>query len=867
MFSIIARFEITERLRRLSTWIYFALFLGLSFLFFVAAAGAFRDFSVGFGTGGKVMTNAPFTLATLISTISYFSLLVIAALAGQAVHQDFQHGTYPLLFSSPIRKSSYLGGRFVGVLAVLTIIQASAGLGCFLGSLMPFVDAKLIGPNRAMGYLGIYLVQVLPNLLILVPIFFAIGALTRNMRAVYVTAVLLFVGYLLAGTLSAKLENKTWAAMLDPFGSFAFERLTEYWTVAEKNSRLIPLSGLMLANRLLWLAIGAAAMVFTFVRFRMAEPLEIDRPARQEPAIEPPAVSNPAPFGPPPHPAAQLPGLIWLTFRETVKSVHFLVISLAGVLFVVVTARMSGLIYGTETYPVTRSMIELASGSFSLFTIIIVIIYSGELVWRERETRIDQIIDAAPIPSWLIYGSKLGALLMVGLVLELLVMACGLGIQIAKGYYRFELPLYFLDLLGLRMIGYFQLAALALFIQVLVNHKHLGQFVMVLQFLTNIVLPIAGFEHNLYLYGGDPGYVYSDMNGYGHYLGPWAWFNLYWSLFALILVVLSSLLWVRGQETRLRHRLRLAVAHSRGSARIALAVLSLGFVGTGAFIFYNTNILNEYRTSADGKREQLDYERQYKRHEKLSQPRVTEVRVHFDIRPETRALRIQGTYRLENKTDQPIPAIYLNLVSDVKIHSLTVAGLPRPTRADDRLDFYTFELPRPLAPGATDALAFDIEYTPVGVQERRGRWGGGGKWQLRPQHLSAHDRLRLAGGARRRQRPPQTWPRSQAAHARPSRSGEQAAQLHLGGWRLDRLLRQRLHRARPVGVHLGLCQTRVEPGGTALFHLRERGPDPAISTPCCRLVTPPTVTAGRTWPSRSTTTLATSTTCRAWSRR
>ena len=45
------------------------------------------------------------------------------------------------------------------------------------------------------------------------------------------------------------------------------------------------------------------------------------------------------------------------------------------------------------------------------------------------------------------------------------------------------------------MVGFFQLAALALFVQVLVNHKHLGHFVMVLYFVVNIVLPIAGLEH------------------------------------------------------------------------------------------------------------------------------------------------------------------------------------------------------------------------------------------------------------------------------------------------------------------------------------------------------------------------------------
>ena len=70
-----------------------------------------------------------------------------------------------------------------------------------------------------MAYLGPYLVILLPNLLIQVPLFFALGALTRRMRAVYVFAVLMVIGYLMAGTLSQKLEYRPLAALLDPFGS------------------------------------------------------------------------------------------------------------------------------------------------------------------------------------------------------------------------------------------------------------------------------------------------------------------------------------------------------------------------------------------------------------------------------------------------------------------------------------------------------------------------------------------------------------------------------------------------------------------------------------------------------------------------
>ena len=89
------------------------------------------------------------------------------------------------------------------------------------------------------------------------------------------------------------------------------------------------------------------------------------------------------------------------------------------------------------------------------------------------------------------------------------------------------------------------------------------------------------------------------MNGYGHFLPAWGWFNLYWSLAPLVLVVAVHLLWPRGQETGFRQRLRLAVQRSRGRARGGCwRLVLLAFAGTGAFIFYNTNVLNQYRTSS-----------------------------------------------------------------------------------------------------------------------------------------------------------------------------------------------------------------------------------------------------------------------------
>ena len=43
-------------------------------------------------------------------------------------------------------------------------------------------------------------------------------------------------------------------------------------------------------------------------------------------------------------------------------------------------------------------MLELVSGTFSAFMLVIITFYAGELAWRERDHRLDQIHDALPIP-------------------------------------------------------------------------------------------------------------------------------------------------------------------------------------------------------------------------------------------------------------------------------------------------------------------------------------------------------------------------------------------------------------------------------------------------------------------------------------
>jgi ABC-2 type transport system permease protein len=496
-------------------------------------------------------------------------------------------------------------------------------------------------------------------------------------------------------------------------------RVTEYWTVSEKNLRMIGLEGALLWNRVLWVGVAVALLAFTYSKFKFAYALDSRRPQPKE-AAEPPEQA--ASLDLPPAARVFSAGASWralvrltrLGFTETVKNIYFAVIVLAGVLFMVVTARTLGEFYGTPTYPVTYQMIELVGGSFGLFMLIIITFYSGELVWRDRDAGTHELVDALPLPNWVLFLSKLFALFLVQIALLTVVMLTGMAIQLAKGYTHLEPALYIKYLFGLRLINYWLLCVLAITIQTLVNNKYMGWFVMVLYYVAGAFMGQLGLEHHLYRYTSTPGYTYSDMNGFGHFLGPVLWFTGYWTAFAVLLALIASLFWVRGLATEWGWRRHLARTRF-GAPQLWIAVsAAAAFVALGSFIFYNTNILNTYRTRKQSELLRARYEKEYRKYRDTPQPRITAVRFNADVYPDRRSIRMVGRYEIANKTSQPIEQILVSLPEELTERRLQFTP-PAKLQLEERpLDVAIYRMEQPLAPGAVGTLDFELGYVPHG---------------------------------------------------------------------------------------------------------------------------------------------------------
>ncbi|RKZ12121.1 hypothetical protein DRQ50_12455, partial [bacterium] len=398
-----------------------------------------------------------------------------------------------------------------------------------------------------------------------------------------------------------------------------------------------------------------------------------------------------------------------LETRTLLRSLPFLVLMLFGLLNL--TGNLSSELNGRFLYPVTHRMLSTIAGGFDLFLLIVIVFYSAELVWREKKHRFHEIQGSLPVPSWTFLTSKFAALTVLILVSLTLAMGLTMVFQLVKGFHHLEPGLYLRGLFVMSFSEWLLLAVIAMFTQVIGRQRYLGFFLMMLYFLVNTFGPELGMEHHLFFYRSTPAVIYSDMNGYGHFADAALWFKFFWGLLAVIMLTVAARLWPRGSQDSLWPALRNLPSRWRPVHSGIVTAAGLGFMACGAFIYYNTNILNDFEPGDDDERVQANYESQFKDYQKNPSPRVTAVVAEVDFYPEQRRVDIRGTFDLANKTDQFIEELYLNINPLQELRSLSLDNgltLTEPTQWDQETGFRVYHLTEAVAPGRTVKLSFDL---------------------------------------------------------------------------------------------------------------------------------------------------------------
>ncbi|WP_420434490.1 M1 family aminopeptidase [Hyphobacterium sp.] len=689
-------------------------------IFFLFVFGAAASDQIQIGDSAVVNANSPYAISLNILIFSLFGMVVPIVFLASGILRDRSFNTYELFYSTPVRERDYLIGRFIGGFAVTALVMASLPLGNAVGSLMPWVDPESIGPFRLEYYLYPYLVLGVANMFIIGMILFTVANLSRSLVLTWVGLLGLFVFNIVAGFLDSQPEWRTLAALADPFGGNAFVDMTRYWTAADQNTRLVPLEGVFLQNRLIWMGVGLGLFAFNLMifSFRRGNVRFGNKKARRAETPFVPAEIELPKSAPTPERAAakQFMARIAFEVKGVVLNIGFWILLALGVLLVGVNVVLLAPVYGTPSYPLTRIVVDSMIGGFVLIPIIIVIYYASELVWRERTVRFSEIVDASPTPSWVFMTAKLIAMVAVILGLFLVASLIAIASQLIRGYTDIELDQYLVRSVVDLVIPLTFLSMLAIFFQVISNNKWIGIFAVGALFVvTAFVLPNIGLSHNLYLFPFVSLNPYSDMNEYGHFMGIQLWYHLYWGAVAVFLFLVAAVMFNRGALAPLWQRL-LALPRAFNPPAAGLAALSVVVAaGAGSWIYYNTTVLNEFASGREQERRSAEFEREWRDQlEIIAQPTITDVEYTIDIFPRDRRLTATGTNILENQTNESIPIVWVSYGS-ADVLNADLGG----TSGEERSEYanlWAYELETPMQPGERRTLSFEVEVTNPGFR-------------------------------------------------------------------------------------------------------------------------------------------------------
>ena len=227
-------FELKFRAKSISTYVYFLMWF--AFEFFCVASESFGP--VG-SSNGKILLNGPWANTYNYIGASFFGIIVIAAIFGTSILRDFQRDTIQILFTKPISKFAYLGGRWAG--SFVTTVFAFSGMlfGGYVGTFAPWADHARIGPNHLFWYVQPFFSIAVVQIFFLGSLFFLAAALSRKIFIVYLQGAAVFILYLIGANAfdaTRSLEH-FWSGILDPIGFLYNNAIARYWTVLEKKTR------------------------------------------------------------------------------------------------------------------------------------------------------------------------------------------------------------------------------------------------------------------------------------------------------------------------------------------------------------------------------------------------------------------------------------------------------------------------------------------------------------------------------------------------------------------------------------------------------------------------------------------------------
>ncbi len=375
----------------------------------------------------------------------------------------------------------------------------------------------------------------------------------------------------------------------------------------------------------------------------------------------------------------------------------------------------------TDTLPITSAMTSTRLTTL-VFLGILLLIWSGELLYKERTVKISQLSDALPIPTWVTYVSKFLAMALVSFLLSTVLLVCGLLAQLANGFYDIEWTVYIEHLYGYQggWMSLLLLIAMAFFFGALTGRRFVGHILSVAVFLFTVISAELGLiEEVRFMYPFAPGVEdYSEMNRFGIFGVAAPYYTLTWTLLAIATLGIGIWVWNRGTETSFIKRISVKNPQLSLIGKLCIPLLLIGFVFLQSYIVKNVNATGNFKTDAQENAEAADYEKQYKHLEAQLHPKISGLDLSMDIFPEDRRAEYTAALDLTNDGETPIDILHLSLKDFVTIKSISIENETLSSlNSDEAHQQYAFQLPQPLQANETITLKVECILDYIGFSQ------------------------------------------------------------------------------------------------------------------------------------------------------
>ncbi len=479
--AAVVRLELRTHRREPLTGLYMLVFVLLGAAFTAAGpVDLVRD-------RGAVPRDAAWSIMLASTALTAFGQVITTMVAATIVLRDRADRMMDLLTVTRLTEREYLVGKLVAALLILVLVYCAVPVGLLLG-------AVIGGGNLAQAAEGTvrpFTLLVLPTMLTVGALQFGVGVLSGRLWVIVGLGLVLIWIWSAAASGVGSVGQSQPSVLWDPFGSAPLLQATRDWSEAERAARPMPVTAGLLANRGVWLGIGALVAFFA-IRFGSRARVHSHRSSTRGDSVPAPlrraaALRRTRPATAPQGVAATARYVRQWLLRDTGGRV----LAVLGAINVSVHVFLEAQGSPTSADTTARALAGLVKHS-QLFLILLATIYAGELVWREREERSDALFDAQPIRDVSQICGRLAGVATAQLALiAVLVAAAALAAVMGAHHAIAVVPM--LIGVGSRLaIPFVVCTLIAVAIHVLIGQKVIGHLILIMGWVLTVLMAGTG---------------------------------------------------------------------------------------------------------------------------------------------------------------------------------------------------------------------------------------------------------------------------------------------------------------------------------------------------------------------------------------